>query len=526
MNLQHLSLRARLAASFATLAVLVLVVSAVAVTALQESDAHFSDYARQGSARIALAHELRNAAALRAIAARNMVLATGSAESEAQTAQVKQAHAAVEAALAALAQRTRSDPDVTAEERRRFDALAALETRYSPVALQVVALAGRGSVHEATLLMSRQCQPLLAELHATVAAYLAVLDQGTQATLAAAAKSHRQFRHALIASGVLALSAAVFFLFAITRDVARTLGAEPAALGAAAERVARGDLGPIEGAADAPPASVLASLAHMQRSLAGVVADVRRASDSIATGSVQIATGNADLSRRTEQQASSLQQTASSMEQMNAAVGHSAETAQQATQLAATASASAVKGGDVVGRVVATMEEISRSSRRIADIIGVIDGIAFQTNILALNAAVEAARAGEQGRGFAVVASEVRSLAQRSAQAAKEIKTLIEASVDSVGAGARLVDEAGSSMADIVTQVKQVSDLIGEISHSGQEQTAGIGQVSHAVNQLDQVTQQNAALVEESAAAAESLRAQAHRLTELVSVFRVPQAVA
>lgn len=520
MNTRHISLRAKLAASFATLAVLVLAVSAVAIAALQDSDWHFSSYTRLGSARIALAHELRNAGALRAIAARNMVLATTSAESEAQAAQVKKAHAAVEATLAELAQRTRSDADVGPDERRHFEALATLETRYSPVALKVAALAARGSIQEATVLMSRECQPLLAELQSTVAGYLGALDQSTQATLASAAESHRHFRNALVASGVLALSAAVFFLFAITRDVARTLGAEPAELGAAAERVAQGDLGPISGAADAPPSSVLASLARMQRSLAGVVANVRRASDSIATGSVQIATGNADLSRRTEQQASSLQQTASSMEQMSAAVGHSAETAQQATQLAATASASAVKGGDVVGRVVSTMEDISRSSRRIADIIGVIDGIAFQTNILALNAAVEAARAGEQGRGFAVVAGEVRTLAGRSAEAAKEIRALIQESVGRVEQGAQMVDNAGATMQEMVQSIRKVTEIVAEISNASAEQGHGVAQVGQTVTHIDEATQQNAALVEESAAAASSLDRQAKDLVESVAIFK------
>jgi methyl-accepting chemotaxis protein len=248
---------------------------------------------------------------------------------------------------------------------------------------------------------------------------------------------------------------------------------------------------------------------------------VRNASESIATGSAQIATGNADLSQRTEEQASNLQQTAASMEQMNATVKNSADTARQASQLATSASSVAEKGGSVVGQVVATMEDITASSKKIADIIGVIDGIAFQTNILALNAAVEAARAGEQGRGFAVVASEVRSLAQRSAGAAKEIKALISASVEKVETGSKLVGDAGSTMTDIVTQVRRVADLMGELSAAAVEQTAGIGQVSTAVGQLDQVTQQNAALVEESAAAADSLKQQAAKLSEVVGVFRL-----
>jgi methyl-accepting chemotaxis protein len=289
-----------------------------------------------------------------------------------------------------------------------------------------------------------------------------------------------------------------------------------------ADTVARGDLSSRIGATSRDEiGQLLRSLARMNDALVNIVGEVRNASDSIATGSAQIATGNADLSHRTEEQASNLQQTAASMEELTVTVKNNADTARHATELASSASTVAAQGGQVVGRVVDTMQDISNSSRKIGDIIGVIDGIAFQTNILALNAAVVAARAGEQGRGFAVVASEVRSLAQRSAQAAKEIKQLIGESVGKVEAGTRLVGDAGRTMGDIVSQVQKVNDLIGEISSASGEQTSGIGQISDAVTQLDQVTQQNAALVEESAAAAESLKQQAARLAETVSTFRL-----
>ena len=266
---------------------------------------------------------------------------------------------------------------------------------------------------------------------------------------------------------------------------------------------------------------LLHALARMNASLTDTIRQVRAASDSIATSSAQIAMGNADLSQRTEEQASNLQQTASSMEQLSGTVRNTAQTAGQANQLAASASAAAAHGGAMVGQVVDTMRDIAASSKQIAEIIGVIDGIAFQTNILALNAAVEAARAGEQGRGFAVVASEVRSLAGRSAEAAREIKALIGGSVQKVDAGARLVDETGASMEAIVAQVQRVSQMIGEMSHAADEQATGIGQVSHAVAQLDHVTQQNAALVEEAAAAADSMKAQAAALSALMDVFRL-----
>jgi methyl-accepting chemotaxis protein len=259
----------------------------------------------------------------------------------------------------------------------------------------------------------------------------------------------------------------------------------------------------------------------MVQSLRTIVGAVRSSSESIATGSSEIATGNADLSQRTEEQAANLQQTAASMEQLSATVNNNAMTAVEAERLAGSASNIATQGGVAVGQVVQTMESITAASRKIADIIGVIDGIAFQTNILALNAAVEAARAGEQGRGFAVVAGEVRSLAQRSAEAAREIKSLITDSVEKVEAGSRQVDAAGSTMADIVGQVRRVNDLIGEINNATQEQKQGIGQVSNAVSQLDRVTQQNAALVEESAAAADSLSQQTRRLVDAVSRFKL-----
>ena len=325
-------------------------------------------------------------------------------------------------------------------------------------------------------------------------------------------------RWAIVGMLAAAVSLGAVLAFAISRSITRPLSRAVKI----AETVAAGDLTSDVSSADVDETGqLLRALGRMNASLVTIVSNVRNSSDSIATGSSQIAVGNADLSQRTEEQASNLQQTAASMEELTATVKQNAETARAATQIASSASTAAADGGRVVGQVVSTMEEISQSSRKIVDIIGVIDGIAFQTNILALNAAVEAARAGEQGRGFAVVASEVRSLAQRSAEAAKEIKSLIGASVAKVESGTQLVDQAGKSMANIVGEVSRVNDLIGEISASSVEQSTGISQVGDAVQQLDQVTQQNAALVEESAAAAESLRVQAAQLAEMVAVFKI-----
>lgn len=307
----------------------------------------------------------------------------------------------------------------------------------------------------------------------------------------------------------------------LTRWLTQQLGGEPVDVANAASAIAAGDLStPIDNSR-ARPGSVVDAMQHMQASLRNVVQSVRSSSDSIATGANQIAMGNADLSQRTEEQASNLEETAASMEELSSTVRNNSDTAKQAAQLAQSASGVATKGGEVVQQVVHMMEEINASSQKISEIIGVIDGIAFQTNILALNAAVEAARAGEQGRGFAVVASEVRSLAGRSADAAKEIKALIGDSVEKVAAGGQLVNAAGNTMQDIVEQVRRVTDLIMEINAATLEQTSGIDQINNAVVQLDQVTQQNAALVEESASAAESLNQQAQQLVRAVAIFKL-----
>ncbi len=340
------------------------------------------------------------------------------------------------------------------------------------------------------------------------------LQAGIEARLAATRMDLAVTAVTTLASAALALALIVTIARSTTRALHRAVEV--------AQRVAAGDLGSeieVQGSDEA--AQLLAALRDMNEHLAGIVGRVRHGSDSIATGSSQIAVGNADLSQRTEEQAANLQQTAASMEQLTAAVHQNADAAQKARRLAAEASQAAQAGGQRVSQVVGTMEQITASSRRIAEIIGVIDGIAFQTNILALNAAVEAARAGEQGRGFAVVAAEVRGLAQRSGQAAREIRQLIVESVEKVEAGSQQVHEAGESVQRIVGQVGQVAELIEEISAASGEQTRGLDQVGDAVTQLDHMTQQNAALVEESAAAADSLSRQAQRLAEAVAAFRL-----
>ena len=359
--------------------------------------------------------------------------------------------------------------------------------------------------------MDREPARLLAESGRKIAADSAATSAD------AAVQAHRASLLSIVlmlAAGALGIGVGVWFSRKITRPVDDALGL--------ARAIAGGNLTThVKVAGRDEIAELLKALSAMQGSLVSVVGNVRSNSESVATASSQISQGSNDLSARTEEQASALQQAAASMEELGSTVRQNAENALSANQLALGASMVARKGGDVVGEVVETMRGINESSRRIVDIIGVIDGIAFQTNILALNAAVEAARAGEQGRGFAVVASEVRSLAQRSADAAKEVKSLISASVERVEHGTALVDRAGLTMTEIVTSIARVTDIMGEISAASTEQSTGVGQISEAIAQMDQATQQNAALVEESAAAAESLRDQAHDLVQVVAVFKL-----
>jgi methyl-accepting chemotaxis protein len=321
-----------------------------------------------------------------------------------------------------------------------------------------------------------------------------------------------------------ALCVGVLLSVLITRRLLAQLGGEPAAAAQVARAVAAGNLSTPIHVRAGDSTSLMAGLLHMQSSLSQVVATVRQGSERVAQASDEIAQGNQELSDRTDQQASALQQTAASMSQLGGTVRQNADNARQADELAKRATTVAKQGGDVVGRVVQTMHGINESSRRIGDIIGVIDGIAFQTNILALNAAVEAARAGEQGRGFAVVASEVRSLAQRSADAAREIKGLIATSVQRVEDGSKLVDEAGRTMTEVVSSIARVTSLMGDISAASREQSTGVNQVSGAVSQMDNATQQNAALVQQSAAAAGSLREQAQDLVNVVAAFKLSHA--
>ena len=416
---------------------------------------------------------------------------------------------------------------LTVEEEKLAKAFAEDRKRFVQEGLNpTVAALHANDLKEAQRLVTEKMDPIYPPLKKDLDALGDLQIAEAKKEYSEASARYALIRMASIGSIAGGLLFAGLFGFVLVRSIGRQLGGEPGEAAALAQRVAAGDLStPIE-LKSGDISSLMAQLKAMQESLAKMVAEVRGNAESVATASAQIAQGNLDLSQRTEQQASALQQTAATMEELGTTVRQNADNAQQANQLAQGASSVAIKGGEVVGQVVETMKGISESSRRIADIIGTIDGIAFQTNILALNAAVEAARAGEQGRGFAVVASEVRSLAQRSAEAAKEIKSLISASTERVDHGTALVDQAGQTMNEVVASIRRVTDIVGEISSASSEQSNGIAQVGQAVSQMDQATQQNAALVEESAAAAESLKGQAGTLVQVVSGFKLAHAAA
>jgi methyl-accepting chemotaxis protein-1 (serine sensor receptor) len=518
MNLSHLRVKTKLMLGFALLAAIVLLVSGLALRSLSRSNERFTGYLEGVGLRENLATDIRGAATRRAIAARNLVLVTLPADRELESAAIKRAHDDMKLALDKLKAVVKNELDVSEQDRSMVAEIEKIDAAYTPVALSIVDMALAGRRDDAVTKMNAECRPLLAALLKSTSDFIDYEKAQAQLRVQAATSAYTADRIMLLVACVAAAAAALLMGWLLSRSITGPLTRAVRLV----ETVASGDL-----SADIvvdrhdETGQLLAALKKMNQNLVTMVTQLRQSADGIATASAQIATGNQDLSGRTEQQASALQETAASMQQMTSTVQQNADTSRQASQLASSAADVAGRGGAVVQRVVTTMGEITTSSKKIADIIGVIDGIAFQTNILALNAAVEAARAGEQGRGFAVVAAEVRSLAQRSAQAAKEIKGLINDSVEKVEAGSQLVGEAGVTMDDIVQQVRRMTDLMGEITTSTAEQSTGIAQVNQAVASIDEGTQQNAALVEESAAAAESLKQQAEGLMTVIRAFRM-----
>ncbi|MCL6361895.1 methyl-accepting chemotaxis protein [Pectobacterium polaris] len=394
-------------------------------------------------------------------------------------------------------------------------------TEFATVGRQAVALSLSNRQAESIELVKTQLEPIQTKLFNNLNSMIQLQRDYTTQTATNAIEESYYDGNSLLVLAVIASLFGAGIAWLITRHIKKQLGGEPAYATQVTQEIAQGNLAMPVDLASNDNTSLLFAMNNMRKSLSSIVEQVRESSESIATGASQIAAGSTDLSQRTEEQAANLQQTAASTEEMSQTVRQNADTVRNAAQLAQAASNTAAKGGEAVGNIVITMKEITDSSHKIGDIISVIDGIAFQTNILALNAAVEAARAGEQGRGFAVVAGEVRSLAQRSATAAKEIKELIGHSVEKVEVGSRLVSDAGTTIEELVRQARHVADLINEIGVTTQEQESGVSQIHDAINQLDKVTQQNAALVEQSASAADSLSDQAAHLVELMKTFAV-----
>ncbi|MBB3015773.1 methyl-accepting chemotaxis protein [Cupriavidus alkaliphilus] len=515
---RSLSIRTRLLAGFGTLAGVVLVVSAYSLHALGEATAGFNDYLNGLNARADMAAQVRNAVDRRAIAARNLVLVTDAPELEREKADALRAHEDVQARLARLSEMVRQ-PGVSDEARKLVEDVARVEAQYGPVATGIVGLAVERKIEEAVGRIDKQCRPLLAALIRSTDAYAEFTKARQKEMERRLETDYERQRNLLILislmSAVIALAGGVLITRAITRPIQRAVEV--------AGTVAGGDLGArIEVDRHDETGRLLAALRDMNERLTATVTSVRASSGNIAISTSEIARGNADLSSRTEEQAASLEQTAASMEELTETVRQNTENARQASELARSAADVAQRGSTTVQRVVGTMQDISASSSKIAEITGIIEGIAFQTNILALNAAVEAARAGEQGRGFAVVASEVRGLAQRSSSAAKEIKELIEASGRQVQDGSSLASEAGQTMAEVTQAVARVTGIVEEIATASAEQTRGIEQVNQAIVQIDQVTQQNASLVSEAANASRALEEQGRELSEVVAFFRLP----
>jgi methyl-accepting chemotaxis protein len=514
MNLNNLKISTRLSLTFGLVLSITVLLAGVGIWRLNTLKAANHEIATTGMARSALAKQW-----MANIHLNSLRLSVALKSSDAGTIEALQHDIAATTVATSKIQESLGALNHDEKGRQLLAEIAANRTVYldKRAALSARKKAGDDVAQAVDREMDPVAAVFLASLGRLVEHAEAQLGQGETDVSAMATTSQW-----LLGLGALAaLLMDLVFGATIVRSIVRQLGAEPADASRLAQGVAGGDLGMPIHLRPGDTTSLMAQLKSMQRSLVEVVANVRRNSESVATASAQIAQGNNDLSSRTEQQASALEQTAASMEELSSTVKQNADNARKANQLALGASAVAMRGGDVVGQVVTTMKDINHSSQKIADIIGVIDGIAFQTNILALNAAVEAARAGEQGRGFAVVASEVRSLAGRSADAAREIKGLITASVDRVEQGTALVDQAGSTMTEVVASIQRVADIVGEISSASAEQSAGVAQVAEAIGQMDQATQQNAALVEQGSAAAESLKQQAQQLVQAVAVFRL-----
>lgn len=519
------SVAARLGISFAIVLAMMLALTILSITKVNSIESSLRKVSEDNNVKQRYAINFRGSVHDRAIALRDLNL-VGDAELKTVLDLIKKLDDDYQKSAAPLdAIFKNEDNDKTLdEERTDLAAIKAIEARAMPLVQQIITARTSGDLDGARHIMLQQAKPAFVDWLGAINVFIDLQEKMSQVESSRARGVAHGFQTIMLIFLGIALVTGVVLATLITRYIRRQLGAEPAQVRELASAVDRGELYHAIGQPkDQGRArnSIMGALTEMSRNLRTTVYEVRDASSGVTEVSSLIAERNRDLAARTEDQAASLEKTASAMEQLTATVKQNDESAKQANQLALNASAIAEKGGAIVGQVVNTMDSINTSSRKIVDIIGVIEGIAFQTNILALNAAVEAARAGEQGRGFAVVATEVRSLAQRSSSAAKEIKLLIDDSVEKVDTGARLVGQAGETMEQIVTSVKHVTDVVGEISAASHEQSGGIEEVNRAIALMDQVTQQNAALVEQASAAVGTLQDQAARLDRAVGVFRL-----
>ena len=512
--LETLKVGPRLAIGFGMVLVLMLVLTGLSINRMSFIRASLHEVVEGDAPKLRLVNSMRDLVRYQSVTVRDVVMQEDFAFKKKELTLSRQSRDTYKAAADKLGTLL-----TDAESKAELAKLSALDAKVRALVDKAIDLSLSGDVAEAANTIRDEVRPGQLEQIAALDALLQRVEAKAKASAEAANESYNNGVAAMAIVGVVALLVCLLAGWIITRSLLRQLGGEPAYAMQIAGKIAAGDLAvPVDTRAN-DQTSLLFAMKEMRDSLARIVSEVRSSTDTIHTAAGEIAAGNIDLSSRTEQQAGALEETASSMEELTSIVKQNADNAREADELANSAADIARKGGEVVSEVVTTMEAIQDSTRKIVDIIGVIDGIAFQTNILALNAAVEAARAGEQGRGFAVVATEVRNLAQRSAAAAKEIKTLINDSVEKVDTGTALVDQAGHTMEDIVESVKRVTGIISEIANASQEQAAGIEQVHRAISQMDDVTQQNAALVEESAAASSAMQDQAGKLSDVVNVF-------
>jgi len=521
MNLSNMKVGMRLALGFALVLVLMVILTVVGIVRTGQIQSRLDHVIGVSNVVTRLVVDMRNNVSERVTSLRTLTLMTDPADMEPELKRFKEQTAKYDALQQKLSEKFALE--ASTEEKALLAQIKEAEGIAMPAIAKASELYLANNAMDATRVMVKEIRPAQKK-------WLEALDQladredkqNAQTQLDAGAQ-YESARNFMLLTLLAAVAIGVAAAIVITRGLLKQLGGEPSYTSKIATSIAEGDLSISIDTKSSDKGSLLSEMKQMRNSLVDIVSQVRRGTHTITTASREIAAGNVDLSSRTELQASSLEKTASAMEELTSTVKQNADNAREANQLAATASDVARKGGEVVSQVVGTMGEINSSASKIADIIGVIDGIAFQTNILALNAAVEAARAGEQGRGFAVVASEVRNLAQRSAAAAKEIKTLIGDSVEKIGRGSKLVGQAGVTMEEVVDSVKRVTDIMSDIAAASAEQSAGIEQVNLSIIEMDGMTQQNAALVEEAAAAFQSLQDQAAELQRVVSIFKLAE---